>query len=673
MTAPFSPELLSPKAGGASTTSVTMTWKFRSVAAGDHMATFAIRRRQMTPSVGSYEYWNGSAWVGSETFLSGPSGGGTEVKDGMTHTVTVATGWTTDRVYQWSVKCRNAAAEASAYADDSLVQVHAAPTMTLTVSSTTISRPRLSWVWAGAAGYYQKSYRLVLYPASVIGIAGFDAASAVYQAMAVWDSGKIFSATDWNRYVTADLQSGVQYYLYYQTEDNSDLSSGWVSATNFTPSYTAVPPPTLNIAPNEDLGIVTLTARSSFNLLDDDHSIFTAGIGNWIGSHNCESSWDSSLGKLKLTAGGMSYAALDTAYTTFAAQDTALTTFEAQRTTQASPTGTARALSGDQTGERIAVTPAVAYSAIATARNLAGTARTGKLGIRWYTAAHAASTTPVSQGSATTLNPGVDTTVKVENITAPADAAWAVIEFEWTTAAVGDVILIDDVALATTSTIVWSPSGNNFDISFVIERSIDNAKWVPVWGCSSSAPKASDSGAVSQVIVEDRSAPLGTQNVYYRAYAISKYSTAPVWSAVATASISGMKPAKWFLRRCKNAAKDVRIRAADFSTSYSMDQDLYTPEGATRAVVSAGAGPSVEVVDVTLRTETKQEHDLVMENLLSKETLYIQTNADGDGYYIRPIDRIRREQRRSVPDEAYQAVRYLFSVSFTAAVVEDYV
>lgn len=673
MTAPFSPELLSPKPKGASPSTVTLQWKFRSVVAGDHMATYAIRRRQMSPSVGSYEYWNGTIWVGSEAFVAGPSGGGTEVKDGMTHSVAISTGWTNDRIYQWAVKCRNAATEASAYSEDILVQVHVVPSMALTVSSSTISRPRLSWVWAGASGYYQKSYQLCVYTAAVQSSPGFDASSAVWQALATWNSGKIYSATDWNKYIGADLVSGTQYYVYYRTEDNSDLSSGWVNGMNFTPSYTTVPAPSLTLTPDEANGVVSVTARSSFNLLDDNHSIFTAGIGNWIGSLNCETSWNSTLGKLLITCGGRSYAALDTAYALFSDMDTALTTFEVTRTTQASPTGTARAVSGDQTGERIAVTNGVAYSAIATARNTGAAARTGKLGIRWYTAAHAASTTPVSQGTGVTLNPGVDTTVKVENITAPADAAWAVVEFEWTTAAVGDTMLLDDVAIATTSTIVWSPSGNNFDISFVIERSTDQVTWVPLWGCGTLSPKVSDSGAVSQVIISDRAAPLGTQNIYYRAYAISKFSTAPVWSAVATNSVAGMKPEKWFLRRTQTPSGDTRIRAADFGTSINLDREVFNLEGMAQAVVAYGSSANIQFVDVTVRTETKAEHTAVMNALLSKETLYIQTNADGDGYYVRPVDRIRKDQRRSRPDESYQAVRHLFEVTFTAAVVEDYV
>lgn len=671
MTAPFAPELTSPKNKGASAAaSVTLKWKFRSVAAGDYMATYAIRRRQMTPTVGAYEYWTGAAW-GAETFLA--PGVPTDYKDGVEFSTTITTGWTTDRVYQWSVKARNAAAEASAYADDSLIQIHAAPTMTVAVSSTAVSRPKISWVWAGAAGYYQRSYQIAVYSAAVQSAVGFDASSAVWQALATWISAKKYGAADYRIQVDADLASGTQYYVYYKTEDNSDLSSGWVNATNFTPTYTAVPAPTLSLTRNTDDGVVNVVVRSSFNLLGDNSSIFTTGIDNWVGSLNCEASWDSVNQKLKLTGGGMSYAALDTAHTTFAATDTAYTTFEVMRTTQAAPTGTARALSGDQAGERIAVSPSIAYSAISTVRNGAATARTGKLGIRWYTAGGAPATTALHQGGATTLNPGVDTTVKVENVTSPADAAFAVVEFEWTTAAIGDIMLIDDVALASTSTISWSPSGNSFDITFVLEHSADGVTWTPVWACAKEAPRASDSGAVSQITVDDRSCPLGTQTIYYRAYAVSKFSTSAIWSSVATANCAGMAPGKWWLRRPEKATKasDIRVITPDFSRSLQLNREVSSAEGATAPVVSFGSAPDTESLQMTFSSLDKTTHDAIMAALKSTETLYLHTNYENTGYYFRAVDSVGLNARRATPISSYNAMRHMFQISVAGIVVKD--
>lgn len=674
MTAPFAPELLVPKNKGASASaSVNLQWRFRSVVAGDVMFTYAIRRRAMTPTVGSYEYWTGAAW-GAETFITGPTAPN-EVKDGMTFSTTISTGWTTDKVYQWSVKTRNAAAEASPYADDNLIQIHAAPSMALTISSTAISRPSIAWVWAGAAGYFQKTYRLAIYTAAIRNTFGFDPSSTVWQALATWIMpADKYSSTDWKQTIDADLVSGTQYYYFYKTTDNADLSSGWIEAGNFTPSFTAIAAPTITLTPDVVNGVVGYSVRSSFNLLGDNSSVFSTGIDNWVGSLNCQSRWNAALQKLELVVGGMSYAALDVAQTTFTAETAAYTTFDNMRLTMASPSGTSRALSGDQTGERIAVTASTVYSAICTANNQAAASRTGKLGIRWYTAANAPSAvTVINQGSGVTLNFNVDTAVSVLGVTSPSDAAWAVIEFEWTTSVVGDVMRIDDVAFASAATIVWSPSGNAFDISFVLERSLDQVIWTPVWGLGKLAPRPSDTagGLVTGV---DRAVPLGTNTIYYRAYAISKFSTSPLWSALATNNIPGMDPIKWFLRRTSRADHDVRLVASQFTIDQSSQHEIVEAEGQANPIVNFSGSPKTQTINVSMMSLNKSDYELIVEAITADETLYIQTNLDGYGYYVRVVDSFKRSQRRAVsPGGGFSAVRNLFDMNFTAVVVGAFV
>ena len=674
MTAPFAPELLSPKNKGASSAaSVTLQWRFRSVVAGDGMVTYAIRRRQMTPAVGAYEYWTGAAW-GAETFIAGPVAPNL-VQDGMTFSTTIATGWTTDRVYQWSVKVRNAAAEASPYADDSLIQVHASPSMAITVSSAVISRPSLAWVWAGAAGYYQKTYRLALYTAAVRNASGFNPALAQWQALATWIMPAVkYSANDWKITIDADLANGTQYYIYYVTTDNSDLSSGWVESGNFTPAYTAVPAPGLTAVPDEPNGTVTVTVRSSFNLMPDEASIFNTGISNWVGSLNCQTNWDSALQKLRLEGGGMSYAALDTAWGTFTQGDAAYATFAAEKAAQAAPVGTSRALSGDQAGERIVVAPGIPYSAIATITNLSGANRTAKLGLRWYKADNSASAlTVITQGAGVVLPNGVATPVNVLAANSPADAAFAVVEVEWTVSAVGDLLLVDDVAVASTTSISWSPGGNAVDISFVLERSTDGTNWVPVWGASKTAPRASDTGGVSQAVIVDRAAPLGTAVIMYRAYAISKFSSSPTWSTLAAVTIGGMNPIKWFLRRTSVANRDVAVKVNSISISTDLKREIFEPEGRVYAMVGFSNLPNTEIVDVQLMSLDKTSFELIMEALKAEETLYLQTNLDGYGYYIRTTDSVSRTQKRAAAAAGNPSnMRNLYSISFNAAIVEAF-
>lgn len=647
--------------------SVSLTWKFNTVAAGDVMTTFAVRRRQMAPTVGAYEYWTGAAW-GAETFIAP----GSTINDGQSFTYAIATGWTTGSVYQWSVKTRNAAAEASSYAVDNLIQIHAVPSMTVTISSSTISRPNVQWLWAGATGFYQKSYRVAVYTAAVRNGSTFDASSAASQALATWIGSTVYNSSDWKVTPDADFLSGTQYYVYTKTEDSSDLSSGWVNSANWTPSYTTVPAPTITAVPDATLGVMNVTVRGSFNMLDDNSSVFTTGIANWIGSLNCEPVWNVA-GKMLLYGGGMNYSAMDTAQTTYLAADTAYTTYAAQAAIQGTPTGTSRAVSGSAAGQRLTVVAGTVYSAVATvSSNVAG--RTAKIGIRWYNDdAGTANATPVTQGTGVALTLGLGTAILVTSATAPALAVRAVVEIEWTTSAVGDILTVDNIAFAATATIAWSPSGGAIDVSYVLERSKDGGvTWSPVWGCSKASPKASDLGNVGQISVVDRAVPIGTSSIQYRAYAISKSSTTPTWSALASVSLSGMNISKWFMRNTSDATKDVQIMAGSFNESTALRGEVIEPEGRSEPIVTSSMKPKTKIVSLDLITTDKTSHELVMTNLRAGVPLYIQTNLDGSGFYVRPVGGISRDQKRSAPVESYSSVRNVFTVSFTAAVVKDF-
>lgn len=685
MTAPFAPELISPKnRGSASAPTVTLTWKFRTPIAGDTMnGGYYLRRRQTSPTPGPYEWWTGTSWDSSNQEFGDIAGTFLDenIKDGTLYSVTIGPGagifgWDNDKVYQWTVKTVNAAGEAGPYAPDNLLKVHAKPAMVISFPTTAVSRPTFSWAWTGGAGFYQKTYRLAIYPAAVRNSFGFNPNLLTWQLQATWimwtDK---YSSSDYKRQIDSDLTSGVQYYYFYKTVDNSDYDSGWIEAGNFTPVFTNLPAPALTLTPDMLNGVVGAFIKSAFNLLDETNSVFSNGIGNWIGSLNSIASWDSAAEKLILTATGMSYAAMDALHTTYAAADTAYTTYAVQAAAQAAPTGTARAVSGDQTGERFAVLPGTVYSAIATVNNQAATNRTGKLGIRWFKSTNVPSTvTVISQGPGVTLGHGADTPVSVVNVTSPSDAAFAVLEFEWTTAAIGDVMKIDDVAMAASSSVSWSPTGSTFDIRYVLERSLDQINWTPVWGMSRTTPQVSDSPALTQATNVDRSVPLGTQRIYYRAYAISKFDTTPIWSAPAFASIPGMDPIKWFLRRTSVINRDVRVIVNQISVDQAAQSEVIEAEGRSAPLVSFSGNPKTETVSISMMSLDKTTFELVMEALRSNETLYLQTNLDGYGYYLRIVDSFKRTQRRAVaPAGSFSAVRNLFDISFAAVVVEAFV
>jgi len=191
---------------------------------------------------------------------------------------------------------------------------------------------------------------------------------------------------------------------------------------------------------------------------------------------------------------------------------------------------------------------------------------------------------------------------------------------------------------------------------------------------SKAAPRVSDSGAVSQATVVDRSVPLGTNTIYYRAYAISKFSSAPIWSALATTSIPGMDPVKWWLRRTSRSDHDVRVIVNQISIDQNVQRDVVEPEGQANAIVNFSSTPKTQVMSVSMLSLDKVTYELVLEALTADETLYLQTNLDGYGYYLRVIDSIKRSQKRAAaPAGGFSAVRNLFDIQFAAVIVGAFV
>jgi hypothetical protein len=140
--------------------------------------------------------------------------------------------------------------------------------------------------------------------------------------------------------ISYDLANGTNYRMYGLVTDDTDLSSGWVNAGNFTPSYTSQSAPTVTVTPDPANGRVGVGVSASFNLLSEEASAFTSSVGPWSGDVNCDVSlntnqtYSKSGNSLRVVVGGGDYSYLDTTHTTYDAMDTAYSTYEAQRTTQ---------------------------------------------------------------------------------------------------------------------------------------------------------------------------------------------------------------------------------------------------------------------------------------------------------------------------------------------------
>lgn len=109
-TAPSAPTLTSP-ADRAPMNLLTgqFQWQFNDPDPGDAQGQFAFRRRAWG-AVGVYEWWNGSAWQGTEVFINGAF-----------NYVNIPVWGASDDTYHWSVATRDIAGNTSPYATERLV------------------------------------------------------------------------------------------------------------------------------------------------------------------------------------------------------------------------------------------------------------------------------------------------------------------------------------------------------------------------------------------------------------------------------------------------------------------------------------------------------------------------------------------------------------------------
>lgn len=144
--APTVPALPNQLGGGT----VTLAWTPN----GSGQTAYAIRRKLGT---GSYEYWTGSGWSGTETKITSVS------------TSVGLTGFTTQTLaWSYSVKTWNLEGEASVYATDQTFFAHAAPTCTVTAptAASTISAggptTTVTWTYAQAQSIAQAKARVII-------------------------------------------------------------------------------------------------------------------------------------------------------------------------------------------------------------------------------------------------------------------------------------------------------------------------------------------------------------------------------------------------------------------------------------------------------------------------------------------------------------------------------
>lgn len=668
MANPFIPFLLEPRNRGALDASATQfTFQYNHPTAGKAGDRVFLRRKQLTPLAGVHQWWNGTEWLPTELSIA------LAMVPGGEYTV-AAGGFGNGIIYQWSIQVRDADAAVSGYANDFLVDIHSKPTPIISqpAGAQPISRPDIVWVWDSTAGSRQAKYRLAIYTSAVYGAPGFDPALPAWQSEANWIMPDFkVSSSDWSYTPKGfSIETGVNYRVYGLFVDEDDLDSGWVAGATFTGSIASLPAPAVSASPNPDFGRVDLVISSSYNLLGENDSDFTSGVGGWHGIINAnvfptteQFLYGSS--SMRVEIGGLTYAELDAAHTTYTAQDTAYADYAAQKAAMASPVGTSRIASPEGTSG-VPVTVATAYSAMASVRPTAG-AKNARLAIMWFTAAGAPCATPLSEGTVTPVPKDVWTEIRVTDATAPATAAFAAIRIEFTTTAVDEVFYVDGVALAQASNVVWQ--GGSVELAYVVERSLDGVNWTELWGATRDNPYESQATTVR---ISDRAAPLFSGTVQYRVFGVATPDTAPVFSQATLVSVSNVQANSWWLRVPDNVGEDVPMFVESATQHSNEDKEVFLPDGSPKPVVLRTGLPVVTTITVTTKTRYKSHFDGLIAALTNGKILYLQSTMDGHGWYIDPGESRDVEQLRAVALATENTnVRHLHSVRFTAVVVEE--
>jgi hypothetical protein len=661
MTDPRRPRLKKPRQlQHVAYNSVRFEWEFQHPEAGKTQTHVYIRRKAL-PS-GTYEYWNGTTWQSGETFVSC-----------TTQYIDINTGWTAGTKYQWSCRVRDNSGNTSGYADDLIKVPINVPTVTVLqpVTTATTSRPTVTWDYTQTQGYQQLRYRVAIYTAAVFGSGGFTAFDPAYSAHMVTDW--ITSSTDWSYVCDNDLTNGVSYRAYVQVETEGGLQSAIAATATWTASLNLPAAPTISTVVDQDLAAVRFNLSASFNLLTDASSSFDDGtVGTWTSLVNATlaSSTDfAAFGSksMKVTSAGARYSYIDTTYTTYTNWQATHATYSAATNSLAEEAGTMRittptGLSG------IPVVAGQTYSAFAKVRKATGSANVTAR-IAWFKSDGSASA--ITQYSTiATVSAGTSgwTDLSLSAMTAPADAAFAALQYAYVVAGAGEAFYMDQIAFSNSTNAAWSPGSTGSGVSFVIERSEDDgATWTGIHGYTLHAPGPGHHPSIATMTDYDRAAGLGLPRyLKYRAYTVSGSNVA---SAVGEVTIgSYLKGTGWWLRDPLYPELDMRIAQIELSSVFNVPGEAFYPEGRDQAVVVQANAPLSEMFNIVTWTQTDDEFDNLMTLLRSKHTLLVQSMTHGQKWYVRVNGQVSYSQVMAVGNGVNTVFKPLYKVS--ASVVE---
>jgi hypothetical protein len=270
---PSAPTMLYPTNGSVAdlgTSGFTMEWRNNYFSNVGSQTAFSIRRQM---DGGTYEYWNGTAWVeltagDSPPFLPGASSTYTfrrnEVLNGHN--------------YVFSIAIRDDYNELSPWSSGTSVLASSAATVDVLtpVGNTTVTNPTVTWTTFDIENDPQQSWHVKVINSSVYNTGGtFDPTTAV----AAWDSGEHFEESTRNVQVAVDLDNGQTYRAYVRVSTNG-IYSGW-SYGEFT--VTIIPPaaPTAFTEVQDDEGAVDIFIQGRDSMLSEGASRCFDGWEDW--------------------------------------------------------------------------------------------------------------------------------------------------------------------------------------------------------------------------------------------------------------------------------------------------------------------------------------------------------------------------------------------------------
>lgn len=636
MANPLAPLLTSPRSlqHMASGGTIRLTWKYQHPEAGKTQAKVAVRRKAL-PS-GSLEYWNGTTWVGSETYVVC-----------TTEFIDINAGWVAGTKYQWTLRVQDSAVANGPYASDQIFICIAAPVANVLQPTGTpaVSRPTVTWEYSQAQGYQQLRYRVAVYTAAVYGLGGFAPFDTTGAYPAHWTQDWVTSSIAWSAVIGNDVVSGTTYKAYVQVETEGGLQSAVGATAAWTPSLTLPASPTITAVADNALGAYKIDVTAQLNLISNAGSSFEDGtVGEWLELIGCTLAASTDFAShgtrsLKVTSRSATYAFMDTTYTTYTAHQTALATYTATIAVL-QEANSMRIQTTPGNAGTIAVSVGAVYSAVAQVRKATGSAN-AVMRIAWYTAAGAF----ISYSSTATVSANATgwTTLALNSQTAPATAAFAALEVQFVVAAINEVFYIDQIAFANAANAVWAP-GSGTSASFIIERSDDNGvTWAPIQGYSRYGAGASHHPVQALISDYDRTAKQGWPNFpQYRAYTVT---SGGVVSAVGQVTAGAyLLGTSWWLRDPLEPTRDMKIAQMEFAGKFDVAAEQFMAEGRTEAVVITANTPMSDQFDVSIWIQTDDDFDKVVRLIKSKRTLFVQGGTHGLGWYIRFAGTVSYEQ-----------------------------